>query len=108
MAGIIGRLERTCTREFAIITVGLGQTELANRLSGGARSSDEVLEPAPSLTPGTPSNETPADLARHVVETFLATRRHPGGFALDPRSGEFISPHLYLAARAYLHGVGDG
>ena len=46
-------------------------------------------------------------VARRVIETYLATRRHPGGFALDPLTGEFISPHVYLAARTFLHQVGD-
>lgn len=108
MAGIVRRLERTCAREFGILTLGPRQTEMAYRLSGTAGSADEANEQAPSLTPGTHVGETPADLACHVTETFLATRRQSASFALDARSGEFISPHVYLAALEYLRRLGNG
>jgi citrate lyase beta subunit len=107
MASIIRRLERTCSREFGIITLGPRQTEMADRLSSRDGPADEAVNAAPPMALRTASGESPSDLARRVVTAFLATRRHPGGFALDPRSGEFISPHVYLAARGYLRRVGD-
>ncbi|MES2209885.1 MAG: hypothetical protein V4515_06830 [Chloroflexota bacterium] len=106
LASIIGRLRQASTREFGIITVGPRQTRMADRLSNGRRVTDDVRAPMPPVSVG-PPNEAPADLARHIVQTFLATRRHPGGFALDTRTGEFISPHVYLAADAYLRRVGS-
>lgn len=107
MAGILARLTRTCTREFGILTVTPRQTEMVSRLNDAAGRTEEALEPAPARTTLEPCDptETPADLARHVIDTFLATRRESAGFALEPRSGEFISPHMYLAARDYLARV---
>jgi hypothetical protein len=37
----------------------------------------------------------------------MAGRCESGAFAMDQRTGEFISPHLYVAARDYLRRVGD-
>jgi hypothetical protein len=51
--------------------------------------------------------EDTGDLARHVVDTYHANRRQAASFAVDGRSGEFISPHLYLAARNYLKSTAD-
>jgi len=107
MAGILARLARTCTREFGILTVGPRQTEMVDRLSRRADEAPEAPDRMDEPAERAPEAADPAALARHVVETFLATRRPDAGFALDPVSGDFISPHVYLAARDYLRRVSD-
>jgi citrate lyase beta subunit len=101
LEAIVDRLDRTCTREFGILTLGPRQTDAVGHLADGGT---ERL-PAPAAPP----DRTPEDYARHVVETFVAgRRRHSSGWALEPRSGEFISPHVYLAARDYLRRTSVG
>jgi citrate lyase beta subunit len=102
-AAILGRLDGACTREYGVITIGTRQTALADRLrEAEARQTD----------PGYPvldrPHESPIALARRVAETYLANRRPGASFALDPRTGEFIPPHVYLAACNYLREEGDG
>jgi hypothetical protein len=108
MAAVLQRLARTCTREFGILTVGLRQTEVLLRLSCKTRSEDDVPGTSHNAAVSEPTDLAPADYARHVMETFVAERRHSGGVALDRKSGEFISPHIYLAARDYLRRTEGG
>jgi citrate lyase beta subunit len=109
LATVVNRLGRTCTREFGILTLGPRQTEAVGRMSGRLFSADEAGGTAGLPATIAPPDRTPEEYARHVVGTFVATRRrHSAGWALEPRSGEFISPHVYLAARDYLRRVGDG
>lgn len=104
LALIIRRLERTCEREFGIITVGPRQAAMAARLGGSAARYDEVE--ASSWATHRATGETPSEIAQRVTSTFLAARREPGGFALDHLTGTFISPHVYVAARNYLRQIG--
>lgn len=105
LAWIIRRLERTCEREFGIITVGPRQAALAARSTrqSDSRHGDEFASWATSKA----TDETPSEMAHRVTATFLAARREPGGFALDHLTGTFISPHMYVAARNYLRQIGD-
>jgi citrate lyase beta subunit len=105
-AALAGRLARTCTREFGVITVGSRQTALAARC-GASGASSAVPDSTPRGATPAAATPQPLPLARHIVAAFPAGNRHHTGFALDPRTGEFISPHLYLAARRYLEGAGD-
>jgi citrate lyase beta subunit len=100
---LVARLAHTCTREFGVITVGLRQSALAERLGDAeGRLADRVPDSPPR------GATDPLVLARHVTAAYLAGRRPDAGFALDPRSGEFIPPHVYLAAQRFLHEVGEG
>jgi citrate lyase beta subunit len=108
MAAILERLARACTREFGLLTVGLRQTEVVLRLSGKTPSDDDDGGASRGADIIESADLAPGDYARYVVETFLAERRHSAGVALDPKSGEFISPHVFLAARDYLRRTGDG
>jgi hypothetical protein len=38
----------------------------------------------------------------------MANRRDDVSFVIDPVGGDFISPHLFLAARAYLARLAHG
>ena len=105
LAWIIRRLGRTCEREFGIITVGPRQAALAARST--AQSDSPREEDLASWATARTTGETPSEMARRVMATFLAARREPGGFALDQLTGTFISPHMYVAARNYLRQVGD-
>ena len=102
MTSILARLARTCAREFGVLTVGPRQTVAMIRLFGEIRSGHGASVRGGVRAQAVQTNGTPADQARHVMETFIAARRHSSGIALDRASGEFISPHVYLAARDYL------
>jgi len=100
LARILARLRHVCRREFGILTIGLQQASMASRLREGGG--------LPGAEPeGTPADD-PVALARRIADAYLTTQRPGVGFALDPRTGEFISPHLYLAARDYLRKVAHG
>jgi citrate lyase beta subunit len=97
---ILERLERACGREFGVMTIGLQQSATVDRVRKGAGT------PAAGPEPSAPEPKRPAEhplaLARRIVAVYPAARREGTGFALDPRTGEFISAHVYLAARNYL------
>jgi hypothetical protein len=102
-ANILRRLLRACRRQPGAITLGLAQTTIAATL--------DATSATPVAGPGGASDQSdPIDLARHIVASYTANRRPAASFAVDGRSGEFISPHLYLAAQNYLRAadIDDG
>jgi hypothetical protein len=54
--------------------------------------------PSPHIT----TSGERAELAQSICQVFEDYESENKGFAVEPRSGLFISPHLYAAARAYL------
>jgi len=93
---LLGRLAATCRTEFGVISLGTRQTMAAAGHDGRG-------EPrATKAVHGLPDDTTPRDRARRVVDAFAVKRRTSLSFAIEPRTGEFISPHLYLAARRFL------
>jgi citrate lyase beta subunit len=91
------RLASVCRREFGMITIGKEQTALAAHLAGSPlNGTHDRRWPDSAATPD------PEGLAIRIVERYMANRRDGVSFAIDPASGDFISPHLFLAARAYL------
>ena len=99
--GILSRLDATCGREFGVITLGRGQTSWA---SGRARRG-----PASRVPPLTEVvSEDPDAHATRIVAAFMAGKRPDLSFAIDLPRGEFISPHIYLAAREHLGRLVDG
>jgi citrate lyase beta subunit len=102
LARIFDRLGRTCRREFGMLTIGLRQALTANRLRNGAGlATTQPLTAAPERMPA----EDPLAMAHRIADAYQASHRPGSGFALDSRTGEFISPHVYLAARNYLRQV---
>ena len=92
---ILQRLVATRRREFGILTVGLHQAAAAVRFRPGTAG------PEPGPTGPAPVGD-PVALACRTTAAYRETRRPGTSFALDTRHGEFISPHVYLAARRYL------
>jgi hypothetical protein len=93
---IVERLTNVCGREFGLNTVGPRQSAQARRTGRtGMVEHTAELELDRSV-------ESPIALARRITASYLAGDRGSASFFLDPASGRFISPHVYLAAREYL------
>lgn len=91
---IVERLTNVCGREFGLITLGPRQSAGARRTAESSTGTVE-LELDRMV-------ESPTELARRITASYLAGNRRSASFLLDPASGLFISPHVYLAAREYL------
>lgn len=96
-ARIVGRVHAACSREYGVITLGRRQTAAADQLRREPWALAGFFAAA--------EDGSPTALARRVVAVFETNRRLGMSFALDARTGEFISPHVYLAARAHLESV---
>lgn len=92
---ILRRLSQTCGRDFGILTIGARQTSWA------ADPAAARIVPERPPTRGRQS-EDPTTQARRIVEAFRAYRRPTTSWVVDPVERAFLSPHLYLAAKAYL------
>ena len=92
---VLDRLEATCATEFGVVTLGTRQTVAATRARprGAAANAADVRRAA---------DVTPRERAERVVSAFAVKRHASLSFAIEPHTGEFISPHLYLAARRFL------
>ena len=76
-------------------------------LGGAGVTTDAPRESDPALPPSAAlAQEASPDLvlAARIRELFLRHRRAGFSFALDPRTGRFISPHEFLAATRVLAG----
>ncbi|HEY8238961.1 MAG TPA: aldolase/citrate lyase family protein [Candidatus Limnocylindrales bacterium] len=101
---ILDRLERTCDREFGVLTVGLGQASVAQRFAAGralVRVGSAVGAPGHAGVAAGPVRDA-LDQALRVVEVYDARHRPDTSFVFDPETGQFIPPHVYLGARRYL------
>jgi hypothetical protein len=93
---LLGRLSATCRNEFGIISLGARQTTATARY-------DPAIEAGLGGRVERGRQEvTPRERAQRVVEAFAAKKRSSLSFAIEPQTGEFISPHLYLAAKRFL------
>jgi citrate lyase beta subunit len=92
---IIERLTKVCGREFGLITVGPRQSAQARR-TGRTGIVEDAVESIDRTVEG------PTELALDITASYTARDRRSAGFLLEPVSGRFISPHVYLAAREYL------
>jgi hypothetical protein len=92
---IVERLTNVCRREFGLITVGPPQSVQARR-TGRTGMAEDAVEPIDRTV------ESPTELAHRITASYTAGDRRSVSFLLDPASGRFISPHVYLAAREYL------
>lgn len=92
---VVERLTSVCRREFGLITVGPRQSAQARRTdpTGPVEEAVESIER---------TVESPTELAHRITASYTAGHRRSASFLLDPASGSFISPHVYLAAREYL------
>jgi citrate lyase beta subunit len=93
-AGLVERLARTCHRPFGVLTFGAQQALI---VVGHAPHRQPAAETLVSSDHGNPSQ-----YARELIDAYLANRRSSMSFAIDPRTGDFIAPHQFLAARRYL------
>jgi citrate lyase beta subunit len=92
---IVERLTKVCGREFGLITVGPRQSAQARR-TGRTGMAEDAVESIDRTV------ESPTELAHRITASYTAGDRRSASFLLDPASGRFISPHVYLAAREYL------
>lgn len=104
---IVDRLTSVCGREFSLITVGPRQSAQARQNAQGRRSgrTDTVEDAVESIDR---TLESPTELAHRITASYTAGDRRSASFLLDPASGRFISPHVYLAAREYLRRTAGG
>lgn len=96
----IRRLRDICKRPFGIITITERQTRRCHELAQW--NSD--LGRLPLRNAGFCSPEELGQSAQAITRSFEKNRRPSVSFAIDPESGRFISPHVYLAAVRYLEG----
>jgi len=88
------RLAEMCSRSFGVLALGPRQ---AAACSAFERHASPLL-PSPNIATVGES----AELAQSICQVFEDYVKENKGFAVEPKSGLFISPHLYAAARTYL------
>lgn len=100
---IMQRLQSICQHDFGVLTLGARQTGICYTLSNDDQSdfSDHFHATQPF------DQQSRVQLAETVIDVFEQFRKDGDSFALDPMTGRFISPHVYLAARAFLEGFDD-
>jgi citrate lyase beta subunit len=97
----LGELQRVCRLQPGAITLGRPQTALAAGFDG----LDATRADSPVAAAGASPKGDARALARHVITSYEANRKPTASFSMEARTGEFISPHLYLAALHYLENV---
>jgi citrate lyase beta subunit len=94
---ILDRLAASCRREFGVLTVSVRQTVVTGAFATGRAGLGEGRN---GVAKGPPID--PLELATRVVALYDDRLRTRISFTLDPVTGRFISPHVYLAARRFL------
>ena len=97
LAAICSRLSAICARPFGILTVSSAQVE---QIAGSPRKAHSDLPPL--AEPAGYSPRERSELAAAVVAAYETMRSNERAFIIEPGTGWFITPHLYLAAKAYL------
>lgn len=103
LAEMVGRLHRLCGERFDLLSAGMSQTPILRRLVADASSGQNLSALSEHCA------VEPAEMERLAEETcalFEENNRPEHAFSADARSGLFISPHEYLAAKSYLRGLG--
>jgi citrate lyase beta subunit len=104
LVDMVERLHGLCGGRFDLFSAGMSQTLILRRLMADA-SSDKNLSALSE-----PCASEPAEKERLAEETcalFEENNRPEHAFSADARSGRFISPHEYLAAKNYLREFAD-
>jgi len=98
------RLRTICKRPFGIITLGEQQTRHCLELA----KDESIKDYRPLRNSRVYLQEELIQSAQTVKQSFEKNRRSNASFALDSKTGRFISPHVYLAAVRYLEKVQNG
>lgn len=105
LAGMVSRLRSTCGDRFDILSAGMSQTSLLMRLVEEASSTKPRVE---SLAEQSVLDAVEKKrLAEETCDLFEGNNRQEHSFSADARSGRFISPHEYLAAKNFLREFAD-
>jgi citrate lyase beta subunit len=88
---VIRTVSSKCNREFAITALNYDQSTSGVRIGDG---------PSVEILPNTLQNKI--SIARKVVEEFEGNLRAKRSFAMNQGNGEFITPHHYKMAKAYI------
>ena len=96
--GVLGELERRCRLPFGVLTFGLRQTKLCADVAGGRIQAGGIsLRRSEPLSHGEKTRR-----ANEVIRSYDAHRMQNKSFAVDPRTGRFIAPHQFAAAKVFL------
>ena len=97
-SGVLGELVRKCRYPFGVLTFGPRQTKMCSEVTIGNTHVDGIkLHPSVQL-----SHEEKTRHAVDIVQAYNSHRLENKSFAVDPRTGRFIAPHQYAAAKIYL------
>ena len=97
------RLETLCRRAFGMITVTSRQSSICHDRAPVDKCTADICLDLPGETK--PSNLLLR--AQSFVAVHESNRRDGNTFAMDGRTGQFITQHEYLAARRYLDTHGE-
>jgi citrate lyase beta subunit len=96
--GVLGLIDRRCRRPWGILTFGPRQTKLcADVVNARIKASRIELRKSESLPV-----EEKIRLAKEILQKYDSHRKENKSFAIDPHTGQFIAPHHYAAALAFL------
>ena len=96
--GVLGELGRRCQLPFGVLTFGLRQTKLCADVTGGSLKAGQI-----SLRHAEPlSIEDKTQRAIEIIQTYESHRMENKSFAVNSRTGQFIAPHQFAAAKAFL------
>jgi hypothetical protein len=95
-------LATVCGRPFGMITVTSHQSAICLDVARG----DSLMEASGLNRPSAASPCERLTWARSAIATYEANRRDGSTFALEARTGRFISVHEYLAAQRHLDAHG--
>ncbi len=99
LVDMVERLRSLCGERFDLFSAGMSQTPILRRLMADA-SSDKSLPALSEHCVVEPAEKV--RLAKETCALFEQNNRPEHAFSADARSGRFISPHEYLAAKYYL------
>ena len=96
--GVLGELVRKCRHPFGVLTFGPRQTRMCSEVAKGNIRFDRIeLRSSVQL-----SHEEKTQHAMELIQAYHSHQLENKGFAVDPRTGRFIAPHQYAAAKLYL------
>ena len=101
---IFHRLRTLCKRPFGIITLAEQQARLCSMLAEQMAITEEI----PLRNSRIYQHDELVYLAESVRRSFEIKRRSRFSFVFEPKTGRFISPHVYLAAVRYLESDQNG
>lgn len=99
---LLHRLGWLCGEPFDVLSAGPSQTALYLREFAVGRGGHSAVGPPPEPEDKEIAEEERKRLAVETCRLYEANRRPEHSFSADSRSGLFLSPHQYLAAKRYL------